>query len=271
MLRKYEMKTRLRIELWSVTVAAVTGIFGVAALTFTGMSMEPVAPLLGQPFGYQAIRTCVALVCAPMALNDLLVALADYAVCFAVGFVVTLFAQIILAARWSRKDGIGRNLVPASFLVIALLIVAAAANGSVAAGASLSQPRWPTPSGIEAYPMNNVSLYSGTASTTSFQGTAHLDISFINYYWQGQTVPVSVTLTTSNGTVISAVYECQSLNSCSQVSALLLPKAYSEFTLNQPTTAFYLGSAIVKGANYTLSVSMFGGAMITHFGTTAAQ
>jgi len=59
--------------------------------------MEPVAPLLGQPFGYQTIRTCTALlVCAPVTLNDLPVALADHAVYFAVGLVVTLLAQIIL-------------------------------------------------------------------------------------------------------------------------------------------------------------------------------
>ncbi len=265
------MSTRLRIVLWSTAVAAVAGTFGVVAQNPTGMYMEPPPPLLGQPFGYQTIRTCTALVCAPVAQNDLPVALADYAVYFAVGFAIALLAQMVLATRWSSSGGFGRNLVPASFLVAALLVVAAAAGSSGAAGASLSQPHWSTPSGIEVYPLMNVTLYSGTASTPSLQGTAHLDISFVNYYWQSLSVPLSVTLEMPNGIEITAVYQCQTQNSCSQVSTVLLPDPYSELTLNQPSTAFYFGSAIVNGTGYRLAVSVFGGAMVAHFGTTVAQ
>jgi hypothetical protein len=265
------MTVKLRIVLWSTAVAAVAGLFGVVAQNPTGMYMETPPPLLGQPFGYQSIRACAALICAPVAQNNLPVALADYAVYFAVGFAVALLAQMVLVHRWSSAAGFGRNLVPASFLICALLIVAGAADQSVAAGASLTQPHWPTPSGVEANPLMNVTLYSGAATTPSLQGTAHLDISFVNYYWQSQNVPISVTLTMPNGSEIASVYQCQNPNSCSQVSSLLLPKPYSEINLNQPTTAFYFGSAIVQGVGYRLAVSVYGGAMIMHFGTTTAQ
>ncbi len=264
------LSTRLRIMLWSIAVAAVAGAFGVVAQTFTGVSMEPVAPLLGQPLGYQTIRACAAIVCAPVAQNNLLVALADYGLYFAVAFAIALLAQMVFARRWSTGKRFGQKLVPASFLICALLIVAGAADQSTAAGASLSQPHWPTPSGVEADPLGNVTLYSGTASTPSLQGTAHLDISFINYYWQSLSVPLSVTLEMPNGTEITAVYQCQNPISCSQVSALPL-KPYSEVNLNEPTTAFYFGLAIVNGTGYRLAVSVFGGAMVMHFGTTTAQ
>jgi hypothetical protein len=264
------ISAKLRILLWSTVVAAVAGFLGVAAETSTGMTMEPVAPLLGQPFGYQTIQTCAAIVCAPVAQNDLSVALTDYAVYFAVGFAIALLAQMVLAKRWSSRGGFGRNLVPTSLVICALLIVAGTAALSSEAGASLSQPHWPTPSGTEAVPLGNVTLYSGTASAPSLQGTAHLDISFINYYWQSLSVPLSVTLTMPNGTEITAVYQCQSPNSCSPVSALPL-KPYTEVNLNEPTTAFYFGSAIVNGTGYRLAVGVFGGATVMHFGTTVAQ
>jgi hypothetical protein len=231
--------------------------------------MELTAPLLGQPFGYQTIRTCAAIVCAPVAQNNIPVALADYALYFVAGFIVALAAQTILLIRPPSSSWILRNGVALILLFMVLSIVAGAANSSEAAGASLTQPHWPTLSGTEAVPLGNVTLYSGTASAPSLQGTAHLDISFINYYWQSLSVPLSVTLTMPNGTEITAVYQCQSPNSCSPVSALPL-KPYSEVNLNEPTTAFYFGSAIVNGTGCRLAVGVFGGAMVMHFGTTVA-
>ena len=246
---------RSRALIWSALVGLVAGLFGVSAPTaLFGTYMEPPPPLLGQPFGYQTIQSCDKLVCAPVALNNLALALADYAICFAAGFLVTFAVEIIFVARRMPRSRAGRNSVPLALFIIAVLVVALTAGGSVASGASLTQPHWSTPSGVEVYILPNATLYSGTATTSSFQGAAHLDVSLVNYYWKSESMSVNITLTTGNGTGISTVYQCQSMSSCTLVTAIEI-KPYSITTFDQLTTAFYVGSAVVKGQNYSLVVT----------------
>lgn len=259
-----------RALVWSMLVGLVAGLFGVSAPTASfGTYMETPPPLLGQPFGYQTIQDCSKLVCAPVVLNNLTLALADYAIYFALGFLATFVVEIISVARREQRSWFGRNLVPLSFFIIAVLVVAAAAGGSIANGASLTQPHWPTPSGIEVYALSNVTLYSGTATTMSLQGTAHLDITFVNQYWESESIPIEVTLATANGTVISSAYQCSNPSSCSTLTTIEIPRPYSTTTFDQPTTAFYFGSAVVKGQDYKLAVALLGTTM--NFDTNVAQ
>lgn len=246
---------RPKVLTWSVLVGLVAGLFGVSAPTaLFGTYMEPPPPLLGQPFGYQAIQACGKLVCAPVALNNLALALADYAIFFMVGFWVTFAAETIFGARGKQRSRFRRNLGPLTFFIIALLIVALTAGGSIASGASLTQPHWSTPSGVEVYILPNATLYSGTATTASLQGAAHLDISLVNYYWKSESMPANITLTNGNGTEISSVYQCQSASSCTPLTTIEI-KPYSITTFDLPTTAFYFGSAVAKGQNYSLVVA----------------
>jgi hypothetical protein len=261
---------RPRMLMWSLLVGLVAGLFGVSAPTaLFGVYMETPPPLLGQPFSYQTIQSCSKLVCAPVALNSPALALADYAIYFAVGFLVTFAFGIIFVASHKPRSWFGRNVVPLALFIIAVLVVAVAAGGSVANGASLTQPHWPTPSGVEVYALTNVTLYSGTATTASLQGTAHLDITFINYYWNGESIPANITLTAGNGTVISSVYRCPTPSSCTPLTTIEIPNAYSTMTFDQQTTAFYFGAAVVKGQSYSLAINMPG--IIMHFGTGIAQ
>ena len=260
---------RPRTLAWSLLVGLVAGLFGVFAPTaLFGTYMEPPPPLLGQPFGYQTIQACGKLVCAPVALNNLALALADYAVFFAVGFLVTLAAETIFEVRGRQRVRFGRDLVPLAFFVIALLVVTLTAGGSIASGASFTQPHWSTPSGVEVYIVPNATLYSGTATMASIQGAAHLDISLVNYYWKSESMPAKITLTTGNGTEISSVYQCPSRSSCIPLGMIEV-KPYSITNFDQPTTAFYFGSAVVKGQNYSLVVTTSQFTM--NFGPMTAQ
>lgn len=245
---------RPKVLVWSLLVGLVAGLFGVSAPTaLIGTYMETPPPFLGQPYSYQTLQSCSKLVCTPVALNNTALALEDYAIYFAVGFLVTLAAQIVFGTRRKqRRSWFGRNLVPASLFIVAALVVAVAAGGSVASGASFTQPHWPTPSGVEVYALNNATIYSGTATTASVQGTAHLDITFVNYYWKSESFPANITITAANGTVISSVYQCQTPTSCSPLKTIEIPRPYSAFTFDQPTNAFYFGSDIVRGQDYRL-------------------
>jgi len=254
---------------WSTLVGLVSGLFGVSAPTaLYGLYLEPPPPLLGQPFGYQTIQTCSSLVCAPVALNNVPLAVADYAICFAVGFLVTFAVEIFFVARHKQQGRLGRNAVPLAFFIVAVLVVALTAGGSFANGASLTQPHWPTPSGVEVIALNNVTLYSGTATTASLQGSAHLGITFVNYYWKSESLPANITLATTNGTVISSVYQCPSPSSCNPLTTIEIPNPYSTMTFDQPTTAFYFGSVITKGEGYSIAITTPG--IIMHFSADAA-
>ena len=240
---------------WSALVGLVAGLFGVSAPTaLFGLYMEPPPPLLGQPFGYQTIQACSKLVCAPVALNNPALALADYATYFAVGFLATFAAEIVFVASRRQRGWFGRHLAPI-FFTLAVLVVAVAAGGSFASGASFTQPHWPSPSGVEFYALMNVTLHSGTATAAPLQGTAHLDITFVNNYWKSESIPANVTLATTNGTVASSAYLCVNPSSCSPLTAIEIPKPYSTITFDQPSTAFYFGSAVVKGQTYRIVIT----------------
>ena len=191
-----------RIMPWSILIGLIGGIFGLVALDLPlfAVYMESPPPLLGQPVGYQMLPTCnygPYSVCPPNVSNNIALASLDFVICFAIAFFAALVILRAFLPRLVSRSVWRRNALPAVLLVITLLVVSFAAAGSVAQGASLSQPHWPTPSGVEVFPLN-MTIYSGTASSPTFQGTAHMTLILANYHWTDLNISISVSVTGPN-------------------------------------------------------------------------
>ncbi|HZW55779.1 MAG TPA: hypothetical protein VFF30_05770 [Nitrososphaerales archaeon] len=248
--------TKRTIFLWSALIGSVAGSFGLVTLnTAFGMYMEPPPPLLGQPLAYQSLQTCNRVpleVCPPLVMNDIGLAAMDFTLCFLIAFIGASLILLALASSASHSQSVvKRNVVPIVLFIITILIVSLSLSGSISSGASLTQPHWPTPSGI-TFGLGNVSLYGGTATTPTSEGGAHVDIRVLNYHWTAQTITLtSILFKSSNGTTINpTVFQCQSATSC-EVNSSFIAAPYSATVLS-----FYLGSPIQKGAQYSCNFSI---------------
>jgi hypothetical protein len=243
-----------RILLWSALIGSVAGAFALVTLsTIFGMYMEVPPPLLGQPFAYQALQPCNAglyEVCPPAVINNVALAIFDYASVFLIAFLGAYLTQRALFPITSHyENSIKRNVVPIVLLVIALLFTSLSANQSISSGASLSQPHWPTPSGV-SLDLGNISLYSGPATTSRSAG-ARMDIRLLNYHWTSQTVTISnLRLGYYNETINPPIYECESVRSCA-INSTFVVAPYSSTVV-----PFYLGYPIQKGAEYSYNFTI---------------
>ena len=206
-----------RIFLWSLCIASIGGIYGLVSLDFPMFalySMTP-PPLLGQPFGYQTLPTCNSqTVCPPVVQNSFAVASTDFAICFSITFLI--ISALLLAFRHNLLASTSiwkRNALPASLMVIVMLIVSVATSGSVSSGASLSQPHW-APGVMDEYILN-ITVSSGTPSSETSQGTARMNLILASDYWTNQNVSVSVTVRGSNSSAIPvSLYQCPNPQTC---------------------------------------------------------
>ena len=261
-----------RIMFWSILIGLIGGVFGLVALNLPlfAVYMEPPPPLLGQPIGYQVLPTCnfgPYSVCPPNVSNNIALASLDFVICFAIAFFVALVILRAFLPRLVSTSVWKRNALPAVLLVITLLVVSFAASGSVAQGASLTQPHWPTPSGVEVFPLN-MTIYSGTASSPTLQGTAHMTLILTNYHWTDLNVSISVSVTGLNITQPISIYQCSSPVSCHTFSTVIVPP-YTAFGLDSSTTALYFGNQIEKGAEYHFELNMIGEGLISQGNLTA--
>ena len=239
---------------WSIVVAAFSGLFGLTTLsTAFGMYMEAPPPLLGFPFVDQTLQTCNAQgqyrVCPPVVINDPGIAIFDFGIFFVIGFAI---ASMILYASsgWTSHSSLfKRNIAPVVLLAITILLVSLSVNGAISSGASLTQPHWPTPSGV-TFGLGNFTLYSGSATTSSSQG-AHIDLRVMNFHWTNQTIVLSNIVLWSNGTKFSpVVYLCKSTTSCEASSNVVMPP-YTSTVIR-----YYLGSSIQSGAQYSYNFTI---------------
>ena len=247
------------ILLWSILIASVAGTFGLTTLNEAfGMYMEPPPPLLGQPLAHQILEPCNQAplgVCPPLVVNNIELGMFDFTLCFLIAFIGAYLILLGLASTTSRyENSIKRNVVPIVLLVITLLFVSLSVNESISSGASLSQPHWPTPSGI-TFSLGNISLYAGGATTSTSEG-AHIDLRILNYHWTPQTITLSfIQLKSSNGTAIyPSIFECQSASSCETNSSFVVAP-YSATVV-----PFYIGSSIQQemlySYNFTISSNL---------------
>ena len=127
----------------------------------------------------------------------------------------------------------------------------------------------PMDTGVSVNGNGNATLYSGTASTPTSQGTAHVDLTFV-YTTASVPIPIFLTATSPNGTSIP-VYQCQSATSCTVPSIVYLKPFTGAGGME--TLSFYFGSAIVRGMNYTCSstVIALGGVSSIIWGPLKAQ
>jgi DNA-binding transcriptional ArsR family regulator len=116
---------------------------------------------------------------------------------------------------------------------------------------------------------STATIYAGTATTPSSQGTAHVNVTFV-YDGPDIPIPVFLTATSSNGTSIAA-YQCRSRTSCAPISTIYMkPSNGSE---EEETFSFYFGSPITSGMNYSCAMTIMGIGEITggYWGTIVAQ
>jgi len=263
--------------LWkSAALAAVAGLYGIANVneSFFAVYAEVPPPLLGNPFVYQTLPNCDAgqyVVCPPLVQNNVLLAAIDFFVFFAVCFAVVF--PILYKSRFHStfKNGIvKRNSIAVTFLVIILILVSLTTLGSTIQGASLVEPHWPTPSGVEVYPLS-YTLYSGSATNPSTQGTAHMDLTLANYHWTPVNASFSISLArglTNHSTNTVGIYQCPTPSTCMPVSSVTVPP-YSSLNLTSASTSLYFGTAVQKGEYYSIQVNMTGGGLVS-FNTEAA-
>lgn len=261
-----------RATVWSILIAAIGGVFGLVALDFPlfGMYMETPPPLLGQPIGYQTIPNCNAgpfSVCVPFVHNSILIASIDFIICFGVTLIIAYGILRGFASHFSSSNILKRNSLPALLSLIALLVVSSSAAGSVMSGASLAVPHWPTPSGVEVYPLN-MAIYSGSSSTPSSQGTARMTLILANYYWTDLNISIAVSISGSNISQPVSVYQCINPTSCKTFSSINVPP-YTALGLNSTKTALYLGIQVEKGANYHYQLNLTGEGLISNGDLTA--
>jgi hypothetical protein len=259
--------------LWkSIALAAVGGLYGIVDVNipFYAIYAEAPPPLLGNPFVYQIFSNCNTgpyAVCPPLVHNDLLLVaidfLAFFSLCFAVAFLILYKLRFSSALK---KGVLGRNSVTITIFVILLAVISLTAFGSVSQGASLVEPHWQTPSGVEVYPLN-YTLYSGSATNSSDKGTAHLDIDLANYYWTPLNASFSISVgrgSSNNDITLNAVevYQCPTPSSCRQVSSIMIPP-YSSLNLTSSNNSLYLGMPIQKGALYSIQINMIANGIIS--------
>jgi hypothetical protein len=216
------------------------------------MYMEPPPPLLGLPITYQTLTPCnpgPLGVCAPMVVNNVSLAFADFATWFVVALAFT-FLVLYALSRNSLSSSRAKYALPLALLIVITIIVSFSAYGSISSGASLAQPHWATPSGVEWYSANST-LYAGPQTTYALQG-AHFDIRILNYHRTDETIILSFfQLTSSSGTVFQPrIYQCQTANSCEINSSNVVPP-YSSMSIT-----FYLGAPIQKGMEYSYNFTL---------------
>lgn len=262
----------LRRVIWKTAVVSVVGglygVFSINFALFTGIYAESPPPYLGNPFIFQSISYCNAgrlVVCPPLADNSYFIAAVDFLIFFGLCFGVVFAALYKLRFNVALKPGfLGRNSVLISIFLVVLTLVFLSATASASSGASLTEPHWPTPSGVEVFPLN-FTLYSGTGSDISRQGSAHMDLTLANYHWTAANVSFIISLgngLSNHSTNPVSFFECPLPAKCKHFGSVMVP-AYSSLNLTSSTSALYFGIPVVKGEYYSISINMTGEGLVS--------
>lgn len=258
--------------LWACAIASILGFFGITAtnISFGVYSIAP-APLLGNPVTYQTIPNCNKPlgVCPPYVQNNIGIASLDFAIWFIIAFFVT-FGILFICYRYlfTRTSMRKRTILPATLLIIALLVATLPFTlPSTGTSASLTLPRYQMSGGAPVHPLN-VTIYSGTLSSTSSQGTAHMTLILANFDGRDLNESLSVYLVGPNITAKNpaSIFQCSNSATCHSVTSITVP-FYTALELNGTTTALYFG--IEKGGNYRYDVNMTSEGIVTSGNVTA--
>lgn len=269
LIQKQHAEIKSIFLVWSLIIATIGGIYGIAALDlpFFGLYSLPPAPLLGQPIGYQTLSSCGQPVCPSIVQNSIALATLDFAICFSIAFLISFvlfsaFQSSLLSSSKMWK----RNILPIISLAIVSLIATGAAYSSVSNGASFSELHWY--GGVMAEHITNMQIYAGNASSQNLQGTAYMTLSVTSNYWDELNVTISATVltfpvasnnnsdTTRNTPLSSnpvSFYQCSNLRQCQVITMIHLPP-YSLLSLSNSTSALYFGSSLTN--NETVSYVM---------------
>lgn len=107
--------------------------------------------------------------------------------------------------------------------------------------------------------MTTVSLYAGTPSNATSQGTAAL---YLVLHDPGPaTRIVSLTLRAA-GESLAPIFQCSSLTSCSAPSSLVV-NGYGDTGFSNSTSAFFIGSQVNENSTYTYAIVLANGQTIS--------
>ena len=121
------------------------------------------------------------------------------------------------------------------------------------------------------FQVNGVTLYSGTASAKTTEGTASIQFTVTGPLTTTSTTTAAITtINISNSTLASypAIYQCTSSTSCTLMSDAVVKRS-GVTSFNTPSTAFYIGMRIVSGQSYDYNIIFSNGNSIA--GTVVAQ
>ncbi len=144
-------------------------------------------------------------------------------------------------------------------------------QSSSSSGGSLQSQSSTTSSSFPQVSLSALQLFSGTATTPTFQGKA--SIYFVLQNPGPQTGISSIVISGSSVLGVPATYRCSSPTSCSvTVSALVRPPVVSgnsTTSFTTPTTGFYFGSALTSNQSYDYSITLTNGQTLSGTATAA--
>jgi flagellin-like protein len=170
-------------------------------------------------------------------------------------FLLALHDQVKLIIKSPGQTRSKSAVTPviATIILIAATIILAMTVGAYSYGLFGSD--------VKQIGLTSASLYSGTATTTSSQGYANLQISFVNP--SSQTKISSIVLT-GMGLTTTTIYQCSSPTSCAAInSPTVLANGVTYF--NTVTTAFYPGAILVSGGGYSYTINFANGQSISGY------
>lgn len=121
------------------------------------------------------------------------------------------------------------------------------------------------------FQVNGVTLFSGTASTKTSQGTASIQFSVTGPITTASTTTAAIiviNISNTNSTSYPAIYQCTSSTSCIVMSDAVVRRSGVTY-FNTPSTAFYIGTRIISGQSYDYNIIFSNGDSVA--GTIVAQ
>jgi len=100
---------------------------------------------------------------------------------------------------------------------------------------------------VETISLASATLFSGTGTSPSQEGTARIEMTFTNPGSQTKIISLQIKSASASSTIL--FYQCQTETSCSSPTQLTLT-AGSDTAFDSPSTIFYLSQNITSGVSY---------------------